>query len=90
MENNTLMNQERLTQDKLSQICRQIRRSRSDAREQTLYINVYALKDFSSCTDFCKPIGLGIYHTALQIGEYEVAYGGNTAISDTGIYVTRP
>lgn len=52
-------------------------RKRQDKREQTLYINVYGLKDLDRCNTICNPVGFGALHSALQVGKYEFAFGGN-------------
>ena len=33
---------------------------------------------------------MGVYHSALQVGKYEFAYGGNAAVADSGIYINAP
>ena len=38
----------------------------------------------------CGPLGMGIYHSALQVGRHEFAYGGNRQVADSGIYITAP
>ena len=65
-------------------------RHRSNKRERTIYINVYSLTNFDGCTDVCGPVGLGLYHSALQVGPYEFAFGGNANSLDSGIYVNSP
>ena len=63
-------------------------RDRCQRREKVLYINVYGLKNFAQCNKVCNPVGLGVYHSALQVGRYEFAFGGNPLRSDSGIYIT--
>jgi len=72
-----------------SEVARRLR-LKSQRRERVLYINVYSLKDFNKCNGVCGSLGLGIYHSALQVGRYEFAYGGNTLRRDSGIYITAP
>ena len=49
-----------------------------ETHEKTLFITIYALPNGAeSCTKFFGPVGLGFYHSALQIGEIEVGFEGN-------------
>lgn len=56
-----------------------------------LYINVYELpavsQNFNRCTS-C--LGFGTYHTAVQVGKTEYAFGGSSGLPMTGIYKTAP
>ena len=72
-----------------SRLSRKLKR-RQDKREKVIFINVYNLKDFNGCNSIFGSAGLGIYHSALQVGRYEFAYGGNSARADSGIYITAP
>ena len=49
-------------------------------REQTLFISVYSLNTARACQTMCGPIGLGLYHSALQIGAFEIGYEGNAGV----------
>jgi hypothetical protein len=35
-------------------------------------------------------LGIGIYHTGVEVGGTEYAYGGNTLLDATGVYEIAP
>ena len=35
-------------------------------------------------------LGLGVYHTGVEIGGLEFSFGGNTMVRGTGVYATYP
>ena len=65
-------------------------RKKQNRRERTLYINVYSLKNLDRCNAICSTVGFGAYHTALQVGKQEFAYGGNALRAESGIYLNAP
>ena len=71
----------------LNDVAGQMRR-KCQRREQTIFINVYGLRNFSRSNKVCSPVGLGFYHSALQVGKYEFAFGGNAERTDSGIYIS--
>lgn len=55
-----------------------------------IFINVYDLPNLARCNRCTGVLGLGAYHTAIQVGRQEFTYGGNTLSSDSGIYMNAP
>ena len=54
-----------------------------------VFINVYELETMKRCTRrSLECMGLGAYHTAIQIGKIEYTFGGNTESDRSGIYST--
>ena len=50
-------------------------------------LNVYDIIKFNKYLDF---LGLGVYHTGVEIDGIEYAYGGNTLVDTTGVYRMYP
>ena len=53
---------------------------------QPVVINVYDLRTMRRCNMCMHPCGIGLYHTAIQVGKREITYGGNTTSVMSGIY----
>lgn len=51
-----------------------------------LLVNIYDLDEKYKWT---KNIGMGIFHTAIEIGDREIAYGGHE-YEGTGIFFAEP
>lgn len=64
--------------------------SSQNHRENTLFISIYALNTAQACQTLCGPIGLGMYHSALQIGAFEIGYEGSAGVQGTGLFWTNP
>ena len=54
-----------------------------------MYINVYDILPLIHNKKLDK-IGMGIYHTGIEINGSEYAYGGNALLDSTGVYEMRP
>jgi hypothetical protein len=52
-------------------------------------INVYDIQKTCN-TRGADMIGLGIYHTGVEIYGVEYAFGGNTTVRSTGVYQISP
>ena len=52
-----------------------------------VYINVY---DIINKNRMVEKIGMGIYHTGIEINGSEYAYGGNSLMETTGVYEIEP
>ncbi|KAH0570359.1 PPPDE putative peptidase domain-containing protein [Spironucleus salmonicida] len=52
----------------------------------SVLINLYELSPVLSPT---KSLGIGVFHSAVEIGGYEIAYGG-TRCEGTGIFFAKP
>ena len=53
-----------------------------------VYLNIYdILIKHNRCIE---KIGMGIFHTGVEINGKEYAYGGNSLLEDTGVYSMRP
>ena len=51
-------------------------------------INVYDILPLHMNEKLAK-IGMGIYHSGVEIGGIEYAYGGNALMKTTGVYLSR-
>lgn len=60
--------------------------SRSGQTHLPVVINVYDLRSMRRCNMCMHPCGIGLYHTAIQVGKREITYGGNTTSAMSGIY----
>ena len=60
----------------------------SAARVTLVSINVYDLPRTRRANKCMHPLGIGTYHTAIQIDKVEVTFGGNSNSAASGIYVS--
>lgn len=55
--------------------------------ETEILLNVY---DLCANNKYSKHLGIGIYHSAIEIHGYEFEYGGNPNMFSTGVFRNAP
>jgi hypothetical protein len=50
-----------------------------------VYVNVYDIPP-RKVNKYLELIGMGIYHTGIEVNGTEYAYGGNALLTGTGVY----
>jgi len=53
-----------------------------------IILNVYDLSPDQNA--YLNPLGLGFYHTGIEIGGFEYQYGGNPDVSRSGVFQHAP
>jgi len=53
-------------------------------------LNVYDLSPPSFQSNLLKQVGIGFYHTGVEINGVEYSYGGNFSHSGTGVFSSTP
>ena len=66
----------------------------NDTQGTEVILNVYFLGDSndpnSKRAQALAPLGLGLYHSGVEINGLEFAYGGDTSHSNTGVFQSGP
>ena len=55
-----------------------------------VFINVYDLPSTQRSNKCMSKVGIGCYHTAIQVGKIEFTFGGNIHSQESGIYISSP
>ncbi|KAK9470549.1 PPPDE putative peptidase domain-containing protein [Dipodascopsis tothii] len=59
-------------------------------KKRAVVINVYDLLQGSRMAGLCWALGVGVYHSAVEIDDREYAYGGHDEPGVSGVYYSRP
>ncbi|KAI7899709.1 PPPDE putative peptidase domain-containing protein [Cokeromyces recurvatus] len=55
-----------------------------------VFLNVYDMLQPSFITKLGHVLGIGIYHSGIEIGEHEYCFGGHDYEKVTGVFIVRP
>lgn len=59
----------------------------SEKKSYEIFLNVY---DLHTMNDSLYPLGLGIYHSSIEVNGREWSYGGNPDYAGTGVFFSPP
>ncbi|KAG2205935.1 hypothetical protein INT46_002226 [Mucor plumbeus] len=62
----------------------------SEQEKRKIVLNVYDMLQPGFITNFGYFLGIGIYHSGIEIGEHEYCFGGHDYENVTGVFMVKP